>query len=197
MSLSQAGSRVRTGILILLLLACALGTFWLLEAMRRSHREVESALPKGKPDYTVENFHFVRMSKTGQARYNISGMKLTHYPYQDTFEIQQPRLHSLETEQSSMLLRSERATVDNSNNRIHMYRHVQVDRPASEKRLPFHLTSEYLLVLPQEDILQTNQPVEMTLGQARLTGIGMLANNATRELRLLTRVRGTFPPPAP
>jgi lipopolysaccharide export system protein LptC len=34
--------------------------------------------------------------------------------------------------------------------------------------------------------------VEITLGQSKLTGTGMMANNATRELRLTSNVHGTY-----
>ena len=36
---------------------------------------------------------------------------------------------------------------------------------------------------------------EITLGRSVLTGVGMLANNATREFRLMSKVHGTYQPP--
>ena len=40
--------------------------------------------------------------------------------------------------------------------------------------------------------MQSDQPVKLTLGQSTLTGNSLFANNATRELRVAGRVRGSF-----
>ncbi len=40
--------------------------------------------------------------------------------------------------------------------------------------------------------MQSDQTVHLTLGKSTLTGAGMFANNATRELRLSGNVRGMF-----
>jgi lipopolysaccharide export system protein LptC len=47
-------------------------------------------------------------------------------------------------------------------------------------------------VLPDDDVVQTDKPVEITMGQSKLNGTGMFANNATRELRLSSNVHGTY-----
>lgn len=194
MSVVLSANRVRLFVVIALLAVLALGSFWVLEVMRRDAESVGSAAPKGEPDYTVEKFSFVRMSQTGQARYNISGARLTHYPDSDSFEIQQPVLHDLSNGQAPLTLHAERAIVEHVNNRIHMYDNVQMDRPASPKNEHFHLESEYLLILPDDDIVQTDKPVAITFDTSHLTGIGMFLNNATREFRLSHNVRGTYRP---
>jgi lipopolysaccharide export system protein LptC len=192
MSNGRPTNRLRLGVIIALLVTLALGSFWVLEVQRRSMSDTFSVLPKNEPDYTVEKFNFVRMAKTGEARYNISGMKLTHYPDNDSFEIEHPLLNSLTKNQSPMSMRAERAIVDNVANRVHMYRDVQVDRPASGTSEHFHLNSEYLMLLPDDDIMQTDKPVDITFGSSKLTGVGMFANNATREFRLSGNVHGTY-----
>jgi lipopolysaccharide export system protein LptC len=53
-----------------------------------------------------------------------------------------------------------------------------------------------MLVLPDDDVVQTNKPVEIALGTSVLTGTGMYVNNATREFKLMHKVRGVFYPPA-
>ena len=66
----------------------------------------------------------------------------------------------------------------------------------SQGNEPTHssLKTEYLLLLPDEDIARTDKPVEITMGQSIMTGTGMIANNATQEFQLLHNVRGTYQP---
>lgn len=194
MSARRAGNRYRMLLLLGLGLGLALGSFWLLEVMQKG---VTDRMPKAlgnEPDYYVEHFNFVRMSKTGEARYNIAGTRMIHRPLDDTYEITLPVVHSLSQTAPPLAMRSQRATVDPDSSKIHMFDQVEADRPASATTDHFHLKTEYLLILPDDDVIQTDKAAELTLGSARLTGIGMYANNATREFRLAQRVHGIYPP---
>ncbi len=189
---SRSG-RLRLVVIITLFSILALGSFWIYEIMRRSMGDSQPSQPRAEPDYYVEKFMFVRMSKTGLTRYDITGAKLTHYPMNDSYEIQQPILNSYSNPQSPMKMHAERALIDHTNNKIHMVQDVQLDRPASAAAQHFHLDTEYLLMLPDDDVMQTDKEVTLTLGPSRLSGAGMLINNATREFHLLHEVRGIFP----
>lgn len=186
--------RFRFMLLLLLFVVLALGSFWLLQIM---HKDTDDMLPKPartEPDYYVEHFNYVQMSPTGQPRYNISGERLTHNPLDDTFDVQKPLVHSLDKEKPPMNLRAERGKVEDNNSKIHLYGDVNADRPRTPMADSFQLKSDYLLLLPDDDIMQSDKPVEITLGRSILNGTGMIFNNATRELKLLSKVHGVYRP---
>jgi lipopolysaccharide export system protein LptC len=189
-----SANRFRLSVLIALTGALALGSFWVLEVMRKSLDNSIPQQPRNRPDYYVEKFNFVRMGKTGLAQYNISGEKLVHNPVDDSHEITLPIVHSLSKERPPMTMRSQHAIVDRDSSQVHMYDDVHIDRPETASNEHFHLTSEYLLLLPDDDVMQTDKPVVITQGTSRLTGTGMFANNATRELRLSSNVHASYQP---
>jgi len=161
------------------------------------HRDTDELLPKPtrvEPDYYVETFNYVQMSPTGQPRYNISGDLLTHNPVDDSFDIQKPIVHSLDKEKPPMNLRADRGKVEDDNSKVHLYGDVNADRPKTAMADNFHLKSEYLLLLPDDDVMQTDLPAEITLGQSKLNGTGMYFNNSTRVLKMFSKVHGVFPP---
>jgi lipopolysaccharide export system protein LptC len=188
----RTADRFRLLLLIALAIGLAMGSFWVFDVMRRGIDDTLPAAISSEPDYTVEKFSLVRLSKTGQARYNIAGAKLTHYPQSDSYEIQQPLLKNFSAERPPMLLRANRAVADPGNSKIHLYDNVQMDRAAANGSEHFHLTSEYLLVLPDDDVVQTDKAVDIILGTSHLSGAGMFANDATREFRLVGNVRGRY-----
>jgi lipopolysaccharide export system protein LptC len=193
----RSSNRFRLGVVVAIGAALALGSFWLLEVMRKQIADGIPDQPRKEPDYYVEKFNFVRMSVAGKAQYNVSGKRLEHYPADDTHGIKLPIVNSLSSERPPMTAHAERALVNSDNSKVHMYNNVHVDRPATATNEHFHLKSEYLLILPDDDVVQTDQPVEITLGTSVLTGIGMVANNATRELHLASNVHATYQPPLP
>lgn len=183
-------------LLVALAAGLALGSFWLLEVSRKAAETSAPGAARSAPDYYIDNFTFTRMSESGQPLYRISGDKLTHYPLDDSSEITHPLLHRLDKDKPPMTIHADRARIEDDNSKIHMYGDVNVDRPATPMAKYFHLQSEYLLVLPDEDVVQTDRPVRLVLDKSRLNGVGMYANNATREFRLNQRVQGTYPPRA-
>ena len=192
----RSTDRFRVVVLLALTAALALGSFWVLEVMRRSSGPDTTDANRNDPDYYIENFQFVRVSNTGQPEYSISGQRLTHYPADDTHKIVRPIVKSLTSERPPMQATSETATIDRTNSKIHMHGDVHLDRAATAQRERLQLESEYLLLLTDEDIMQTDQPVTITQGQSVLKGKGMVANNATGELRLAGDVNVTYRPPS-
>ncbi|HEY8101408.1 MAG TPA: LPS export ABC transporter periplasmic protein LptC [Burkholderiaceae bacterium] len=190
----RSADRIRLVMVLAIVVAMALGSFWVLQVVRKGLNESMPNMPRNEPDYYVEQFKFVRMTNTGHVHYAVSGARLTHNPQNSSFEIQQPVIKSLSDNQPPITARADRAVSEENNSKVHLYDNVIVDRPASGTAEHFQFTSDYMLALPDDDVVETDKPVKMVLGTSILTGTGMYANNATREFKLLSKVRGIFQP---
>jgi lipopolysaccharide export system protein LptC len=175
---------------------CAFGSFWLAQVMNGddSARNVNFG---NEPDYIVENFSFVRMSEAGQPRYVISGERLAHRPVDNTSDIEKPVVQALSTDHPHMTMTSQRAHVSQNQNQIDLTGDVDIRRPGSDKSQPLHITTEFLTLLPDEEIARTGKPIRMTMGSATVDAVGMVANNATQQIQLGGRGRATYPPRQP
>lgn len=191
----RSSDRLRLAMIVALAIAMALGSFWILQVIRKGLNESMPNMPRNEPDYYVEKFRFVRMTNTGQVHYAVSGARLTHNPQDSSFEIRQPIITSLTENQPPITARADRAVSEQSNSKVHLYDNVIVDRPASSTTEHFKFTSDYMLALPDDDVVQTDKPVEIALGTSTLTGTGMYLNNATREFKLMSKVHGIYQPP--
>jgi lipopolysaccharide export system protein LptC len=169
------------------LIALALGSFWVYEVMRRATEDSAPTTQRTEPDFYVEKFSYVKMSPNGTAQYHISGDRLT----------QQPIVNKLGETEAPTNLRADRANVSSDNSLVHLYDNVRMSRPASPGKDPLLVTSQYMLLLPDDDVVKTDKPVMISVGRSTLNGAGMYANNATRELRLASNVHGTYQPPRP
>ena len=188
--------RFRLVVILALLAMMALGSFWLMEVMRRSADDIVPNQARSEPDFYVEKFSYVKLARDGKVQYHFTGARLTHNPQDDSYDIQHPVIQSVGEAQAPMTMRSERAHVNSDNSRVQLYDNVQLDRLASGDTSHLHITSEYLLVLPDDEVMQTDKPVDILLDQSKLSGTGMFINNATREFRLTSNVHGTYQAPA-
>lgn len=164
----------------------ALGSFWLVHVMQ-DQDERNADVKSSEPDYIVENFSYVRMSPTGQPRYVISGAKLSHRPDVDVSDIDKPVMRSMTPDRPSMTVTSKTAQVHHLQNQVDMLGDVEVVRPASATTQALHISSQALTALPDDEIVKTDQPVDILLGTSRLKGVGMQANNATQTLHVASR----------
>jgi lipopolysaccharide export system protein LptC len=179
-----------------------LGSFWKLEIMRRNDNEGNSrASARSEPDYYVEKFSFIRLPNNGKSNYHITGDKLTHHPVNDDFEIQQPRINSFDVDKIPLNIRAERAVVEQKNkvitpnrehDQIHLQGNVQAERPETASSKYMKLQSDYVLLLPDENKMKTDQAVTLTTRSAEIHAIGMIADNTTQQIQLLSKIRASF-----
>lgn len=191
-----SANRFQLGMILAVILLLALGSFWLLDVMRRSMDDNTPLTQRTEPDYYVEQFNFVRLAQTGQTRYHISGERLVHYPQDDSYEISRPVMKNLSEKRPITTIVAERAKSNTDMSQVQLFSNVKMDRPASASSQYLQLTSDYLMVLPDEDVVKTNRPVKIISGTNVLTGTGMFANQATGIFKLESQVHGTLPPQA-
>jgi lipopolysaccharide export system protein LptC len=180
----RTAHRWRFGAIFGVCLALALGSFYLVQLMQVQDMEMLSDAHKGEPDYIVENFSAVRMSPDGTPRYIISGARMTHLPLTDSSTVESPALQSFAPGKPPMFINSKTARLDHVNNTVELVGNVDIRRAASPTAKPMTMRTEALTVLVDEDQMQTALPVVMTSGATVVRGIGMSANNATRQVKI-------------
>jgi lipopolysaccharide export system protein LptC len=172
----------------------ACGTFWLVQLLNRGEEEMLADKRLNEPDYIIERFSVVRMTKDGKPSYIVAGDKLVHRPIDDASEIDKPVVRNLSSTHPPMDMTAERARVDENNTRVQLKGNVKIDRAAQGKSPAMQMTTQALTVYPDEDRMETDQPVQIVQGGATATGTGMKANNATRQVQLLGRGMIVYPP---
>jgi len=190
----RTAHRYRLSFGMVLALLGALGSFWLLQLLNRAGEDMAAGIKVDEPDYIVEGFSFVRMTKTGQPSYIISGDRLTHRPSDDSSVIDKPVVRSLSGDKPPMEIHAERARVDEDNTRVTLTENVRIDRAATATARDMHLTTQALTIYPEEDRMETDQPVRLQMGNATVTGTAMKADNATRQVALDGRGTIVYPP---
>lgn len=192
----RTAHRWRLSAILLTGVVFACGSFWLVQLVNQGGRQAQADSQRNEPDYIIERFSFVRLDKAGQPSYIIAGDKLTHRPLDDASDIEHPTVHSLGGEQPPMNMRADLAHVDQDNSRVKLSGNVHVLRPATPASQAMALTTPALTVFPDDERMETDQPVQMQLGASSAAGIGMKADNATRQIELGGRGQIHMPPRA-
>lgn len=172
---------------------CAFGSFWLLQ-MVTQQEQVTQLGRTNEPDYIIDNFSFVRMNEKGQPRYVVSGDRLTHRPVDDISFVDKPVMQGLTVNHPRTTITADRGRILHEKDQIDLFGNVDVERPGSGHSKPFSITTQEMTVLPDEELMKTDKPVEMKLGGSTVRGTGMVANNATQKVHLASQSQVVFPP---
>jgi lipopolysaccharide export system protein LptC len=195
----MTADRIRIWFLVALTGLVMLASFWVYEVMRRDGEKLAgSARDRSEPDYYVEHFNFVRLSQSGQTNYRITGNKLTHFPKEDEFEILQPRIVGIDQEKTPMNIRADLAIIkqkiqENSTSKaedeIHLKGNVILERTKTAKNEPLQIETTSLILFPDSERMKTSEAVLMKKPGAKITAVGLEANNIKQTINFLSEFR--------
>jgi lipopolysaccharide export system protein LptC len=192
----RTAHRWRLSVILMAGVAFAVGSFWLLTVMQGGEADMHAAMTRNEPDYIVEKFSFVRMTENGAPHYIFSGSKLTHRPVDDASDVEAPQLQAMNPGQPVMTISAKQARIAHADNVVQLRDSVALERPSAPGVQFMSLKTESLTVFPDEDRMETDKAVDMVFDSSTMHGVGMQANNATRQLHFKSQGQLIVPPKA-
>ena len=178
----------------------ALGTYWLVRTSP-AIQEVGSDAPSPQgPDYFLEKFVMRSFDAQGRLRTEVAGDTAIHYPDRKAITIDNVRIKSADSAGRTSMATAQRGVTDDAQTQVELVGQARVVRDAfvdvkgqPQERAEYR--SEYLLAHLKDEIVSSNQPVELVRsGGDRFTADALRYDNNARTLQLDGRVRGTLVP---
>lgn len=176
--------------LFVLALLAAL-TFWLDRVVQPQPNTAERKL-RHDPDYIVHGLRGVSLDKTGSVKHTLTARTMMHYPDDDTTHLTDPKFVTNTESPAPITVTSREATVSPNGENIYFTKDVRVVRAAAGAQSELVLETSYLHVIPDDNIVKTDQPVRIRNATAVVTASGLELNGDTRTLQLTGRVKGIF-----
>jgi lipopolysaccharide export system protein LptC len=133
------------------------------------------------PEAIVENFEAVRTDPQGRIKERLSGRKLTHFSGSKLSELEAPHLVQISPTVANMTAVSEHATISHDSNEVSMENNVRVTRAGATPESALTLTTQHLLVYPDQDLLRAP-------GRVDVKGPGLVLNAARMEVQSTRRI---------
>lgn len=175
---------------LLLLLAA---TYW-LNLQVQSPDSAAGNNMRHDPDYMMDNFTATTLDAQGKIRFVMSAQKMLHYPDDDTTHLEAPRLASLSSEKPPLRMSALNGEISHKGDEVFLRNEVVIVRPAHLNRSELTFTTNYLHVLPNSGMVNTDQPVTMVDASTRLNAIGMELDNNAHTIKFLSQVKTVYEP---
>lgn len=178
----------------------ALATYWLVRTAPELPQAAGDAVAPAGPDYFLQGFVMRSFDAKGQLRTEVAGDKATHWPSQKSIDIDNIRIKNTDASGRSSTATALQGQTDDAQTQVELRGQARVVREAfvddkgqSQPRMEYR--SEYLMAHLKNEIVSSNQPVELLRnGGDRFTADALHYDNAARTLQLQGRVRGTLVP---
>ncbi len=178
--------RLPSLITIILLIILVIGTWW---SAHYTMSTIEIDPPRKlthEPDAWAHDFVMVRTNPAGEAINRLEGDYFEHYPDDDSYYIVQAIATGIRPDRPVTIGSSDEATMDQDGTRITMQGNAHVHRVPSQDRAALDIYSEVLVIYPDEDVVETDQPAHIIDGRSTMDGIGMHYANDTRQLQVFS-----------
>lgn len=186
-------SRVRYWLPLLPLLGLLGLTYWLNQQVQPDATR-QGGNKRHDPDAIMENFSAMKLNEQGAPRFIMIAKKMLHYPDDDSTALEVPRLTMLSDDKPPIHIIAKRGSVSSKGEEIFLHDDVEVLREASAKQDELTLQTEYLHIMPDKDMADTNRPVVIVDAHNTVRATGMQMDNKTRILKLNSLVRSEHVP---
>lgn len=183
-------------ILIILASLAAVST-WFLIAVQSSLQE-NPTQDEESPVLTIHGFHAIHLDESGYREYALTSSYVEQLPGEKGTTLEQPYVETYDKDQyQDWTMYAEQGWISHANDLIRLEQDVTINRPAVNAKLPVTITTRNLLIRPDEDIVETIEPVRVETPSGILNAIGLKSLINAKQLELLSTVRGSYDPPKP
>lgn len=175
---------------LLLLLAA---TYWLNKQVQPA-ASAPSANLRHDPDYIINNFTATSLDSQGKIRFTMSAQKMWHYPDDDSTHMEAPQLVSMLAGRPPLRTSALRGTISSNGDEVFLYDDVLIVRPVYGTQSELKFSTNYLHVVPDQDLADSDHLVTVTNANTSMQAVGMELNNKARTIKLLSRVKSTYDP---
>jgi lipopolysaccharide export system protein LptC len=172
-----------------------LGTYWMVQM---STPNLDAAKQKRHvPDYTMDKIVVTTLGPEGNTKFRVVGEKLIHYEDDASSEIDWPIARRFHETKPAITVRSDKGFMDGDMTILQLVGNATLTRPAQSATATqagtarMFMSSSRFTVLMNEDIVKTNQPVNLEQGLSIMTSQeGAIFDNVHQKLTMIGQVKG-------
>lgn len=111
------------------------------------------------PDYIVNNFNTLKTNIQGDPHYQLAAVEMVHYPDDDSTQLARPRFTQYSIRKPYTQIQGQRGLVSANGENVYFMDNVKVVRGATRQKGEMTVLTEYLHIIPDKELVQTDRPV--------------------------------------
>lgn len=147
-------------------------------------------------DFYAHGINTLQTDIEGKAKNRLIAKTMLHFEKDDHTELEQPVATLYQPDSPPWVIKSEQGLVSAEGKEITLQKNVSIQRDHSKTNQPVLITTDSLLLEPDNDYAETADPIRFTSGQNVINSIGMKGHiKKPMKIELLSNVRGEYEAP--
>jgi lipopolysaccharide export system protein LptC len=167
--------------------------YWLNHLASRPLPENDAAF-RHDPELIVDNLVATAFDSAGNARYVLSAARMLHYTDDETTELTAPRFEHRSANAPMISAEAARGFISTHGEHVHLLDRVRLTRAATAATPELVLSTDYLQITPEAEVMRTDRPVELRQGASSIRADNLLLDGKARSLELKGNVKGIYEP---
>ena len=155
---------------------------------------VDDAAFRHDPELIVDNLVATAFDPNGNPRYVLSATRMLHYTDDETTELTAPRFQHRSATSPAISAEAARGFISTRGEHVYLIDRVRLSRAATGATPELVLTTDYLQITPEAEVMRTDRPVELRQGASSMRADSLLLDGKARSLELKGNVRGSYEP---
>jgi lipopolysaccharide export system protein LptC len=161
-------------------------SWWAADYTRRAVQIDNPRRITHERDTWSRDFVMVRTNQQGEAINRLEGDYLEHFPDDDSYVIDKARAVGQRIGSPVTVATGNTAVMDKGGSRVTLNGNAHLHRVPYDDRPALDVTSQKLILLPDDDIAYTDLPALVVNGKSRINGTGMRYDNESRTLEVFS-----------
>lgn len=138
-------------------------------------------------DYFIDDFQVEQFSESGKLTYLVQGQQFRHFT-DETGEVDQPiGIFSDAEHKRKWRATSETAIINITQKQMQLYDDVKVTNDSFNQ--PIELSSDAIFIDQQNNVIETDSTITLTVDNGELRGVGLIANLDNETIKIKQHVR--------
>jgi len=159
-------------------------------------QDAEPSMAERRSDYYLEDFRITEYGVDGRPAQVLAGRTLTHYPADDTADLEAPELILQRPGAPRWTVSAEHGWLSPGGELIRLLGKVVMMRHAAPGSPPLRIETERLELHTGDETLHSDAPVTITGPAWRVDAVGLESDLKRRQLTLMHDVRSHYEPQA-
>ncbi|HEU4626039.1 MAG TPA: LPS export ABC transporter periplasmic protein LptC [Steroidobacteraceae bacterium] len=152
--------------------------------------------PAEEPGYSARQAELIETGDDGRPVYTLVADRIREHPNDNRTQLDQPRMTFVASDGNTWHVQSRAGQIRDDGVNVILYGDVLVRGELPGSEAPAVIETSILTFDTKREIVTTHAPVTLDWNGRKLSGTGLTAKLPEHQVRLESRIHGSFPAPA-
>jgi len=170
---------------------------WYVNGDNDTQDPAETGQVRQGPDYRMKSFTVTVMNESGRVNYTLTAKYMDHFTKSDVTLLQEPKIAFFQDSKQQWYIHADKGRVTENAKQVLLQGKVTIKHQSPEERKPTYIVSSDVLVMTENQTVQTEHAVQIIHPSATVNAVGLKADLKQNKVSLLSAVKSRYMPATP